>query len=91
MENNKVAERTNQQRDTQQTNTSFDIDFKGINDEALERFDDVIEWLELDGEYEGKEYKAFNPKREDNGLACIIHESREQTRSGGILRDVRGA
>ena len=26
-----------------------------------------------------------------SGLACIIHESREQTRSGGILRDVRGA
>ena len=26
-----------------------------------------------------------------NALTCIIHESREQTRSGGILRDVRGA
>ena len=45
MENNKVAEPLTQQREKQQTNTSFDIDFEGINEDALERFDDVIEYL----------------------------------------------
>jgi putative DNA primase/helicase len=71
MKNELVAEPLNQQRETEQTSTSVDIDFEGINEEGLERFEDVIEWLELEGKQEGKHYVAFNPKRDDYELGSF--------------------
>jgi len=93
MENNKVAEPLTQQRETQQTNTStsFDIDFEGINEEAMERFDDVIEWLELDGEYRGKEFVAFNPQREDYELGSFKINTETGQWADFALEDAHGS
>src|SRR5689334_8869958 len=91
MENNKVAEPLSQQRETQQTNTSFDIDFEGINEEALEHFDDVIEWLELEGEHRGKEFVAFNPQRDDYELGSFKINSTTGQWGDFALEDASGS
>src|SRR6476660_5741639 len=72
MKNDKVAEPLTQQEEELSRNTSHhEIDFDGINEEALERPGDVIEWLELEGKQEGKYFVALNPKREDYGLGSF--------------------
>ncbi len=46
--------------------SSAPLDFAGIKERALDRFGDVIDWLELEGQYEGVEFSALNPTRPDN-------------------------
>jgi hypothetical protein len=63
MKNEQVAEPKNQQRETSTRKTNqHEIDFEGIHEDALNRFNDVIEWLELEGKQEGNYYVAFNPR-----------------------------
>ncbi len=47
------------------------VDFTAINERALEDFDDVIAWLELEGKYEGAEFVAYNPTRLDDNLGSF--------------------
>lgn len=47
------------------------IDFNVINKRALEHFDDVMDWLGLEGEYRGREFVALNPTRNDHELGSF--------------------
>lgn len=47
------------------------INFAEINERALERFDDVMEWLDLEGKHEGAEFVAYNPTRPDGSLGSF--------------------
>ena len=64
MKNDKVAEPITQQREELSRNTDqHEIDFEGINDEALGRFDDVIEWLRsLKGNTKADRYRSSEPE-----------------------------
>ena len=50
---------------------SASVDFVEINERALEYFDDVIGWLDLEGKYEGAEFVAYNPTRLDDNLGSF--------------------
>ena len=56
--------------------------FEHIATLALDHFDEVIDILELDGKYEGKEFTAHNPKRDDGNLGSFKINS--QT---GVFKD----
>lgn len=45
--------------------------YQDINKKALNHFDKIISCLKLVGEHRGKEYVAFNPKRDDNNLGSF--------------------
>lgn len=50
------------------------IGFAEINEHALAGIDDVIDWLKLDGEHVGKEFKFYNPTRDDATLgSCSVN------------------
>lgn len=50
---------------------SVSIDFVEINERALEYFDNVMGWLELEGEQRSDEFVAYNPKRRDHELGSF--------------------
>jgi uncharacterized protein (DUF927 family) len=47
------------------------VDFSAISERALENLDQVTEWLNLDGEYQGDEFVAYNPTRADDSLGSF--------------------
>ncbi|MCA8180222.1 DUF927 domain-containing protein [Burkholderia vietnamiensis] len=47
------------------------VPFKQIAELALEHFDEVIDILGLEGDYRGKEFEAYNPKRDDASLGSF--------------------
>ena len=47
------------------------VDFTAINERALEYFDNVMEWLGLEGEHRGAEFVAYNPTRLDDNLGSF--------------------
>ena len=62
MEKATIAEQRTQQKEEENTTATRSIDFKGINEKALERFGDVIEWLELQSQYEDRGYVALKKR-----------------------------
>lgn len=60
--------------------------FEQIAAAALDRFDDVIDLLGLEGEYQGKEFVAYNPKRNDTQLGSFKINS-ETGRFGDFAMD----
>lgn len=66
------------------------IGFAEINEHALARFEDVIDWLDLDGKEVGKEFKFLNPKRNDAEIgSCSVNTETGQW-SDFALDDARG-
>lgn len=51
--------------------TAKSINFGVINQACLEIFDLLMEELELDGEYQGREFVALNPRRDDTSLGSF--------------------
>lgn len=55
-------------------NLSGSIDFGAINERAIDHIEDVISWLDLEGELIGKEFKFLNPLRDDATLgSCSVN------------------
>ncbi|MBI2276847.1 MAG: hypothetical protein HYU74_05815 [Dechloromonas sp.] len=75
-----TANTLNQLADTPDTHTSNtsnqsgSVDFDAINERAIDHIEDVISWLDLEGNLVGKEFKFLNPKRDDAELgSCSVN------------------